>query len=319
MKQKFNLPALVFMVMMTFILSSCSKEKGREIFPLSAEVFTSIVDKQVAFTPLTHSAVSWSWDFGDGTTSTEQNPVHIYKVGGYYVATLTAKDAAGATAVKSVALAIALTPYAMLTGDHTATGYKGKTWRLTAAHSSLDKLANADAALSLIKGSPFPLPSGAFGLYLGLGEAYEDTYTFYFDGKYVHDVKADNAAFGGIAYQLKTNGGANIVKMSASPSSYPFCNAKYTPQSGATFTYVEKEDFVVPSVFGPPTYTITYKGVSTMDFSCTEFIGFMDKQRKVIVQDVTDNSMRLAMFASLDPTYYPLNTSVLILSFEVVK
>jgi len=231
MKQKINLPALIFFVMMAFILSSCSKEKGSAVFPLSAEVFSSIVDKQVAFTALTHSAVSWAWDFGDGSSSAEQNPVHVYKVGGYYAATLTAKDEAGTTAVKTVTLAIALTPYAMLTGDHTATGYKGKTWKLTAAHSSLDKLANADAALSLIKGSPFPLPSGAFGLYLGLGEAYDDTFTFYFDGKYVHDVKADNAAFGSIAYQLKTNGGANIVKMSLSPTNYPFCNAKYTPHS----------------------------------------------------------------------------------------
>jgi PKD repeat protein len=318
MRQKINLPALIFIVMTTLILSSCNKEKDRETFPLSAEVFKSIVDKQVAFTALTHSAVSWSWDFGDGSTSTEQNPVHVYKDGGYYVATLTAKDNAGASAVKVVKLAIALTPYSMLTGDRTAAGYKGKTWKLTAAHTTKDKLANADANLTLVSGAPDPLPVGAFGLYLGLGEVYDDTYTFYFDGKYEHDVKADKAAFGGIVHQLKTNGGAGIVKMSAL-SDFPLCTAKYTPQTGATFTYVGKEDYTIPSAYGPPTYTVTYKGVSTLDFSGTEFVGFLDKQRKVIIQDITDNSMRLVMFAALHPTYYPLNTTALILSFEVVK
>jgi PKD repeat protein len=32
----------------------------------------------VSFTDLSPAAVSWLWDFGDGTTSTQQNPVHVY-------------------------------------------------------------------------------------------------------------------------------------------------------------------------------------------------------------------------------------------------
>jgi PKD repeat protein len=27
---------------------------------------------------------SWSWDFGDGTTSAEQNPVHVFDLAGTY-------------------------------------------------------------------------------------------------------------------------------------------------------------------------------------------------------------------------------------------
>jgi hypothetical protein len=39
----------------------------------------------VAFKDESEGAVtSWKWDFGDGTTSTEQNPIHEYKVGNEY-------------------------------------------------------------------------------------------------------------------------------------------------------------------------------------------------------------------------------------------
>lgn len=321
MKQKLNLPAAIFIVMMIFILSSCTKEEDRKIFPLSAEVFNSVVGKKVAFTALTHSATSWAWDFGDGKTSTEKNPVHVYTVGGYYKAVLIAKDASGASVTKEVKLAIELTPYALLTGDRTDPNYKGKTWKLTADHpKGGDYLAMANSSLTTIDPGITPLPTGAFGLFLGLGEVYEDTYTFYFDGKYEHDVKADKAAFGGIAHQLKTNQGAGIVKMSSIPKDFPVCTAKYTPQTGATFTYVEKEDYSIMSVYGaPPTYAVSYKGVTTLNFSGTEFVGFLDKERKVILQSISVNSMRLVMFAALSPDYYPLNTSALVLSFEAVN
>jgi len=35
----------------------------------------------------------WSWDFGDGGTSTERNPAHTYTAEGVYTVTLTASDA----------------------------------------------------------------------------------------------------------------------------------------------------------------------------------------------------------------------------------
>ena len=44
----------------------------------------------VEFTDASSDAVSWSWDFGDGTTSTEQNPTHTYSESGQYTVNLTA-------------------------------------------------------------------------------------------------------------------------------------------------------------------------------------------------------------------------------------
>jgi type 1 glutamine amidotransferase len=47
-------------------------------------------------------ALTYSWDFGDGTTSTEANPVHSYTKNGTYTATVTAKDPTGRTGSASV-------------------------------------------------------------------------------------------------------------------------------------------------------------------------------------------------------------------------
>jgi len=46
----------------------------------------------------TNLPVAWSWDFGDGTNSTEQNPVHWYAPGMYYV-NLTVTNGGGSNSV----------------------------------------------------------------------------------------------------------------------------------------------------------------------------------------------------------------------------
>jgi len=45
---------------------------------------------QVTFTDSSTDATSWSWNFGDSTTSTLRNPTHVYKNPGSYTVTHTA-------------------------------------------------------------------------------------------------------------------------------------------------------------------------------------------------------------------------------------
>lgn len=47
------------------------------------------------------SIVSWHWDFGDGSISTEQNPTHTFSEPGTYAVVLTVTDDQGNTAAKS--------------------------------------------------------------------------------------------------------------------------------------------------------------------------------------------------------------------------
>ncbi|MDR7665341.1 PKD domain-containing protein [Methanosarcina sp. Z-7115] len=45
------------------------------------------------------SPTSWNWDFGDGTNSTEKNPVHIYRKSGKYSVTLTLNETGSSSTV----------------------------------------------------------------------------------------------------------------------------------------------------------------------------------------------------------------------------
>jgi glucose/arabinose dehydrogenase len=50
--------------------------------------------------------LSYSWDFGDGNTSTLANPVHEYLANGSYLAVLTLTDSLGSSASKSVTVTV---------------------------------------------------------------------------------------------------------------------------------------------------------------------------------------------------------------------
>ena len=67
--------------------------------PLEADWAYKVVDmdrRLVAFNDETVGpATSWKWDFGDGTSSTEQNPIHTYKKGGRYTVILDIDGPAG--------------------------------------------------------------------------------------------------------------------------------------------------------------------------------------------------------------------------------
>jgi gliding motility-associated-like protein len=67
-------------------------------FTMSAKVsYCPPLEEQ--FTNQSSGYSSIGWDFGDGNTSTEVNPVHFYSYPGMYIATLTVTGAGGCTAV----------------------------------------------------------------------------------------------------------------------------------------------------------------------------------------------------------------------------
>ncbi|WP_321506272.1 PKD domain-containing protein [uncultured Methanoregula sp.] len=59
----------------------------------------------------THAPTSWSWDFGDHTTSAEQNPAHTFTGIGNYTVNLTVSNSAGSNTVSKAGYITVLAPY----------------------------------------------------------------------------------------------------------------------------------------------------------------------------------------------------------------
>ena len=53
------------------------------------------MSKTISFTDNSSNASTWLWEFGDGNTSTQQNPVHTFETFGSYMVRLTITDGMG--------------------------------------------------------------------------------------------------------------------------------------------------------------------------------------------------------------------------------
>jgi PKD repeat protein len=71
-----------------------------------------------ASTSLNGAIVNWSWDFGDGGTSTGQNPTHTYTSGGNFIVTLQVTDVLGckASVSKTITIAVATADFSFTPG-----------------------------------------------------------------------------------------------------------------------------------------------------------------------------------------------------------
>jgi len=70
----------------------------------------AVEDYTVTFTNTSADAVSYSWDFGDGSTSTDENPTHTYAEEGTYEVVLTGTNASGDTKEATKTVSISLNP-----------------------------------------------------------------------------------------------------------------------------------------------------------------------------------------------------------------
>jgi PKD repeat protein len=91
MKPTRILKALV--VLFALIASGC--EDPAPIAAFSASLYNAMVDEMITFTNTSENATSYSWDFGDGNSSTQVNPTHSYANSGMYNVQLTATGEGG--------------------------------------------------------------------------------------------------------------------------------------------------------------------------------------------------------------------------------
>ncbi len=100
----------------------------------------------------------WLWDFGDGTTSTEQSPVHTYTISGTFTVTLTASNQYGSNQIVHTDLITIDLPAAPLANDATRCG--PGTVTITATGSgTLYWYDVATGGTSLVSGTSFTTPA----------------------------------------------------------------------------------------------------------------------------------------------------------------
>ncbi len=136
---------------------------------------------EVKFTNYSQNASSYEWNFGDGETSTESDPTHVYAIAGTYDVVLVAKNADGASNSKTSSFELT-DPNSALT---LLAGEVSKTWKLYRVGTSMSLGPNAEDPYAWWPGLE---NDGARPC------LYNQTFTFHADGSYVFD---DNGWFWG--------------------------------------------------------------------------------------------------------------------------
>ena len=97
----------------TITVTQASEPEPEPVPPVadfSSDVTSGEAPLDVSFTDKsTGTPTAWEWDFGDRTTSTDQNPVHTYTSAGAYTVTLTASNANGGSS-KTGSITVLQTP-----------------------------------------------------------------------------------------------------------------------------------------------------------------------------------------------------------------
>lgn len=93
----------------------------------------STINLSVDFTDtsIDDDTITWNWNFGDGTTSNEQNPNHTYATGGTYTVTLNVTDNYGQTDAISQSVTVSDNTGSEILLDGEITGNKVKKVTLT--------------------------------------------------------------------------------------------------------------------------------------------------------------------------------------------
>ncbi len=90
-----RLRGIVIVALITLIVSSCEEYPQYTFQDMSLPASSYSMESnglQVMFTNKSAHATQYLWDFGDGETSTEKNPEHLFAAKNNYTVTLTASD-----------------------------------------------------------------------------------------------------------------------------------------------------------------------------------------------------------------------------------
>ena len=114
----FALAVAAILVALMALVAGCTEPP---VAGLTADKTTVPVGETIQFSNTsTGEITSWSWDFGDGNTSTQENPSHAYPKQGNYTASLTVSNKAGSDTI-TLAITVFGPPSASFSTSETKT------------------------------------------------------------------------------------------------------------------------------------------------------------------------------------------------------
>lgn len=306
---------LTIVALITAMAISCKKTPAP-----TAEIFASIDGYTVTFNPTVTDVSSYAWNFGDGETSTEVKPEHTYAVSGTYTVTLVVKGEGGeATATKDITIAASLLE--MLTGGESAAS--GKTWVLDRSYTVGDgggPVMNAPYALAV------PSAENVLDIF-GLGDEYDNEFTFVHDGHYSVNSKNGNVLAAAVY------GSATLTVIPESIAwTVGLCAASWDAPASATWT-INTTDLVIDAVTDPndtnvppATETVTITGktwISITSEASQSFFGIKDfpSTTRFIIDEITPDKMRVTLLVCAysdnggDPMYNMMPSNMFHLTY----
>lgn len=94
-----NLLSLLFASILLLPFASCNKDEGNDdpnnntdepVACIGNDTNKVLLNEEMTFSNCSEFAASYEWDFGDGNTSTDENPKHTFTQKGTYTVTMTA-------------------------------------------------------------------------------------------------------------------------------------------------------------------------------------------------------------------------------------
>ena len=108
----------VTLVALTGLVTGCAEPP---VASFTTDKTNVVSDEPIRFTnESTGEITSWFWDFGDGSTSTEEDPSHAYAEAGHYTISLTVSNRAGSD-TDTLAITVLGPPSARCSASETKT------------------------------------------------------------------------------------------------------------------------------------------------------------------------------------------------------
>lgn len=216
---KARFAALGIAAVLLLAIASCKDEEPvapDAVVSFDYDATTDVIGQaplNVQFTNRSENAQSYLWDFGDGTTSEEAEPLHVYETGGIYTVVLTVTneddvafteeaeielasplvgtwvlDSAAASTIDTVATLGAIEVGASQSGAACpATGVDGSNWEGWTGSGWTHIYTDAEP----YGYSTFWSDVIFAGNYFGRKDFFENEFTFNVDGGYEVDLKGD--------------------------------------------------------------------------------------------------------------------------------